>query len=397
MNYKVTLPELGRTIEAPAGRTLLEVLRAAGCAPEAPCGGKGVCGKCRVRVNGAERLACQTVVDGPATVSLPELAKRERILTGGCEQADAEPAEPVGAGLLLAFDIGTTTIAGYLMDEMGAQIATGSRLNPQAPFGSDVITRIQLALRGEQEALTRCVREALADLTCELLNAAKREADALGTICVVGNPCMQQLFLGISPKNLAGVPFAPVLTQTEISRAGDVIALWGDAALLTVPDISGYVGADTVGCVLTTQMDRSDEITLMVDIGTNGEMVMGSRARMVACSTAAGPALEGANIRFGMRAADGAIDHVTVENGEYYGVPYRCLVPLKVENLLVAGRSVSATSEAAGAIRVMPPCMALGQAAGTAAAQAAAAHISPRQIDVQALRDALRRQGAFLG
>lgn len=316
MNYKVTLPELGRTIEAPAGRTLLEVLRAAGCAPEAPCGGKGVCGKCRVRVNGAERLACQTVVDGPATVSLPELAKRERILTGGCNQADAEPAEPVRAGLLLAFDIGTTTIAGYLMDEAGTQIATGSRLNPQAPFGADVITRIQLALKGEQEALTRCVREALADLTRELLNAAKREADAFGTICVVGNPCMQQLFLGISPKNLAGVPFAPVLTQTEISRAGDVIALWGDAALLTVPDISGYVGADTVGCVLTTQMDRSDEITLMVDIGTNGEMVMGSRARMVACSTAAGPALEGANIRFGMRAADGAIDHVTVENGE---------------------------------------------------------------------------------
>lgn len=90
-------------------------------------------------------------------------------------------------------------------------------------------------------------------------------------------------------------------------------------------------------------------------------------------------------------------EYVTVENGEYYGVPYRCLVPLKVENLLVAGRSVSATSEAAGAIRVMPPCMALGQAAGTAAAQAAAAHISPRQIDVQALRDTLRRQGAFLG
>ena len=90
-------------------------------------------------------------------------------------------------------------------------------------------------------------------------------------------------------------------------------------------------------------------------------------------------------------------EYVTVENGEYYGVPYRCLVPLKVENLLVAGRSVSATSEAAGAIRVMPPCMALGQAAGTAAAQAAAAHISPRQIDVQAPRDALRRQGAFLG
>lgn len=90
-------------------------------------------------------------------------------------------------------------------------------------------------------------------------------------------------------------------------------------------------------------------------------------------------------------------EYVTVENGEYYGVPYRCLVPLKVENLLVAGRCVSATSEAAGAIRVMPPCMALGQAAGTAAAQAVKTHTTPRTLDVQALRQTLRQQGAFLG
>lgn len=90
-------------------------------------------------------------------------------------------------------------------------------------------------------------------------------------------------------------------------------------------------------------------------------------------------------------------EYVTVENGEYYGIPYRCLVPLKIDNLLVAGRCVSATSEAAGAIRVMPPCMALGQAAGVAAAQAVQTHTTPRTLDVQALRQTLRQQGAYLG
>lgn len=316
MNHKIVLQKPERTIEALDGQTLLEALRAAGCAPEAPCGGKGMCGKCRVSVNGEDRLACQTVVNGSLTVCLPERAQQERILTGGCERTDTAPAEPVKTGLLLAFDIGTTTIAGYLMDETGAELAAGSRLNPQASFGADVITRIQLALKGEQEALTRCVREALADLTRELLKATERQEDALGTICVVGNPCMQQLFLGISPKNLAGIPFAPLLTQAQVSRAGDVVSFWGEAALLTVPDISGYVGADTIGCVIATEMSCGEQITLMVDIGTSGEMVMGNRECMVACSTAAGPALEGANIRFGMLAADGAIDHVTVENGE---------------------------------------------------------------------------------
>ena len=128
---------------------------------------------------------------------------------------------------------------------------------------------------------------------------------------------MQQLFLGISPENLASIPFAPVLTEAKTVPCRDVLPVCENAQLLIVPDISGYVGADTLGCVLSTKLYEADELTLMVDIGTNGEMVLGNKDRMIACSTAAGPALEGANILFGMRGTDGAIDHVEAVNGEF--------------------------------------------------------------------------------
>jgi uncharacterized 2Fe-2S/4Fe-4S cluster protein (DUF4445 family) len=127
---------------------------------------------------------------------------------------------------------------------------------------------------------------------------------------------MQKLFLGIEPKNLAGFPFAPVLTEAKATPCINILPVCANAELLIVPDISGYIGADTMGCVLSTELYKKEEVTLMVDIGTNGEMVLGNKDRMIACSTAAGPALEGANIQFGMRGMEGAIDHVWLENRE---------------------------------------------------------------------------------
>jgi uncharacterized 2Fe-2S/4Fe-4S cluster protein (DUF4445 family) len=127
---------------------------------------------------------------------------------------------------------------------------------------------------------------------------------------------MQQIFFGIEPKNLAAIPFAPVLTEAKTTSCAEYLPICPDAALLVVPDISGYVGADTIGCILATRLHGAEEMTLLVDIGTNGEMVLGNRERLVACATAAGPALEGAGITFGMRAAAGAIDHVWVEDGQ---------------------------------------------------------------------------------
>ncbi len=311
---QILLTNTGDILHAAQERNLLDVLRTHGLAPEAPCGGHGTCGKCKVLVDGKEQLACQTVVERDMTVTLPEKAEKTNVLEAGLDVT--VPMNPVKPGYLLAFDIGTTTVVGYLLDEQGRELASSSMLNPQESFGADVISRIQLALNGETDAMTACIREGLSKLTKEACEKAGVEPSQIGVVSVVGNPCMQQLFLGMSVKNLATVPFAPSITKSNMKPAKDVVPLWENAVLLTPPDISGYIGADTMGCILSTRMYAGDAITLMVDIGTNGEMALGNRTRMTACSTAAGPALEGAKIKFGMRGAPGAIDHVWVEDGK---------------------------------------------------------------------------------
>ena len=311
--YQIHLTNTGETLQVSPGSNLLDILRAHGLAPEAPCGGHGTCKKCGVLVDGAEQLSCQTVVERDMTVTVPEKTAKTNVLEQGLDVS--VPMNPVQPGYLLAFDIGTTTVVGYLLDEQGKALASASMLNPQSPFGADVISRIQLALNGDADAMTACIRAGLSKLTQEACDKAGVEPSQIGVVSVVGNPCMQQLFLGMSVKNLATVPFAPSITASNITPAKDIVPIWENAVLLTPPDIAGYVGADTMGCILSTRMYASDEITLMVDIGTNGEMALGNKTRMTACSTAAGPALEGAKIKFGMRGAPGAIDHVWVEDG----------------------------------------------------------------------------------
>lgn len=313
MESHIYIQDQDLTITADPAANLLDILRAHGLAPEAPCGGNGSCKKCKVTVDGAEQLACQTVTDHDMTIVLPKKSTQTNILLSGYSRT--VPMHPWKEGFLLAFDIGTTTLAGYLLDEQGTELASASMLNPQAPFGADVISRIQLSLNGKMEQLTSTIRSGLEQLTLELCQKGAITPAQIGVVSLVGNPCMQQLLLGILPQNLASVPFSPVITASSVQPAKEILPLWEQALLLTVPDISGYVGADTMACVLSTGLYAQDSMTLLVDIGTNGEMVLGNKDRMVACSTAAGPALEGARIHFGMRGAPGAIDHVWLENG----------------------------------------------------------------------------------
>lgn len=309
----VTLVETNKKFSVAAGKKLLDVLKENGIYPDAPCGGNGKCGKCRMTVNGQEVLACRTVVDRDMTVELPRM--QLRILQ---ESFCAENGKnPIQEGHLLAFDIGTTSVVCALLDgTTGMELAKSSMLNPQVAYGADVITRIQQAVNGNLLQLTQLIRCAMSELTQEVCDCARITPKTVGVVCVVGNPAMQQLFLGISPENLAEVPFAPVLTEAKIVSCKDYLPICPKAQLLIVPDIAGYIGADTVGCLLATKLYEEDVLTLLVDIGTNGEMVLGNRDGMVACSTAAGPAFEGANIQFGMRAAEGAIDHVWTEAGK---------------------------------------------------------------------------------
>ena len=311
MTCTVTVLPAGRKLSAQPGENLLALLRSTNLAPEAPCGGNGKCGKCTVLIGGKPVLACGYTVSGDVTVHVTAAKTHARILTDGYG-AEVEP-QPLRDGAMAAFDIGTTTVVCYLLEAgTGHLLAAASAVNPQQSYGADVISRIQRALAGEMEAQTRLIREQMGSLLGDACRQAGVLPETVGVISVVGNPCMQQLFLGIMPENLAKIPFAPVLTKAEVGEAGDIFPFCPHAALVTVPDISGYVGADTVGCVLASGLDREEKRTLLVDIGTNGEMVLGNRERMIACATAAGPALEGAKIRFGMRGEPGAIDHAAL-------------------------------------------------------------------------------------
>ena len=310
----IVIPAENREIEAFAGENLMNALKRNGIYPDAPCGGNGKCGKCRAIVNGEEVLACRTVVDRDMTVMLPKTEKLRILQESVCS---GKTVDPLQAGYLLAFDIGTTSVVCMLLDgKTGAELAKSSMLNPQAVFGADVITRVQKALQGEFGRLTDLIRTAMTELTQTVCADADISPVEIGVVSVVGNPAMQQFFLGINPKNLVQIPFEPVLTVAKSIPCANVLPICAKAQLLIVPDVSGYIGADTMGCILATEMYKSEETILVVDIGTNGEMVLGNKNRLIACATAAGPALEGANIRMGMRATTGAIDHVWLEDGD---------------------------------------------------------------------------------
>lgn len=312
MAHRITVLPKKLNIDAANDDTLLSVLRSTGLAVDAPCGGDGRCGKCRVIVDGVEMLACKTVVDRDMTVTLPHAG-----FHSSPQDKTSTFKVPVlhEDGYLLAFDIGTTTVVGYLLNNT-TELASVCLKNPQAAFGADVMSRIRLAVQGQQEALTDSIRHCLETLTHMICQQTGILPGAIKCVSVVGNPAMQQFLLDIPVDNLAKVPFSPILTQAKTIPAKDSLPLMENAELLIVPDIAGFVGADTVACVLATEMVAREEMTLLVDIGTNAEMVLGNRHRMVACSAAAGPALEGACIRFGMYGQEGAIDHVWLEKGQ---------------------------------------------------------------------------------
>lgn len=235
------------------------------------------------------------------------------------ERRVLELRKEAGALCFAAFDIGTTTVVGYLMDaKSGNVLAVRSRMNPQAQYGADVIMRADYALEHEIKPLSSCIQRAVDEMLGELAGEARIQTTDIFQVCIVGNTCMHHLFLGISPASLVHAPYNPALSRGMILRAAEFnLHIHPKAELIMLPDIAGYVGADTCGCILSLRQDKKEKISLMIDIGTNGEMVLGNKDRLVCCSTAAGPAFEGAKIECGMRGAKGAVDHVRYENGTW--------------------------------------------------------------------------------
>ena len=217
----------------------------------------------------------------------------------------------------LAVDVGSTTIAAHLCDLVtGEVVASSGVMNPQIRFGEDLMSRVSYAMMnsGGAAQMTAAVRAALSALAAEVAQAAHICAADILEMTLVGNPIMHHLLLGIDPVELGGAPFALAVDQALTLRARDIdIAIHPSARVYTLPCIAGHVGADAAGMILAERPDLSDELTLLVDVGTNAEIILGNRQRLLACSSPTGPAFEGAQISCGQRAAPGAIERVRID------------------------------------------------------------------------------------
>ncbi|MEX2278984.1 MAG: ASKHA domain-containing protein [Acidimicrobiia bacterium] len=216
-----------------------------------------------------------------------------------------------------AFDVGSTTIAGHLCDlATGTILASAGRMNPQIGYGEDLMSRVSYVMMNPDGAavLTSIVRSAVDEILGELCGEAGVERTDVLELAVVGNPIMHHLLFGFDPRELGTAPFALVTTGALTVRASwlDIEANTG-ARVYGLPCIAGHVGADTAGCVLSEAPHRSEKIQLLVDVGTNAEIVLGNRDRLVAASSPTGPAFEGAAISAGQRAAPGAIERIRID------------------------------------------------------------------------------------
>lgn len=395
-------------IEVSEGSTLMEAMNQGGINADFPCGGKGKCGKCRVRIlKGIEqptvkelkllsakelqegiRLACLTEVHNDLSFELSEPRKlKHNILTSSEEKSrliephlkkifievdkpslddqrsdwhrvkdclalhgynyselecqvsivrklpellrearfsltavmygnhvlGIEPHDTTGTMLGMAFDIGTTTIVGFLLDlYTGKELSVVSTLNPQTTYGADVISRVTFANEeGGLEKLHNAVVGAINQLIIEAAEKAGINKSDIYAVSIAANTCMHHLFLRINPRNIALSPYVSAISEPVVTHVQDIkIDINPSGKIFVLPNIAGFVGADTVAVLLETELDKSEEIKLMLDIGTNGEIALGSRDKIFTSSAAAGPAFEGAQISSGMRGAVGAIDHV---------------------------------------------------------------------------------------
>jgi uncharacterized 2Fe-2S/4Fe-4S cluster protein (DUF4445 family) len=216
----------------------------------------------------------------------------------------------------LAVDIGSTTIAAHLCNlASGEVVASAGLMNPQIRFGEDLMSRVSYVMMnpGGEKEMTAAVREALNTLAHEVAAQAGITPQDILEATFVGNPIMHHLLLGIDPTELGGAPFALATDRAITLWAVEIdFAIHRNARIYVLPCIAGHVGADTAGVLLAERPDLTDKMTLLVDVGTNAEIVLGNNQRMLACSSPTGPAFEGAQISCGQRAAPGAIERVRI-------------------------------------------------------------------------------------
>ena len=314
-----------KTLVVPAGIRLDEAAVQAGFALRTHCGGAGTCGKCQVLVHHQKILACQTIVESDLDVFIPDASLRANeeniVVLTGSESAVSRLPSAVFKGYGVAVDIGTTTLAAELHDFSDRlPVQTAARANPQRAFGDDVISRIQKVMEDPPvlTALQQLVVGAVNEMIAELTKRLGIPPQDISIIVASGNTVMQSLLFGIDPSSLGMSPFhAPV--DTFPSRRGSEIGLTlsAEGTIEAFPIFGGFVGGDIVAGVLTLPALQSSVVPrFLLDIGTNGEIVLAHHGELFTAATAAGPAFEGAKIEHGTLAVPGAIDRVEVQSGK---------------------------------------------------------------------------------
>ncbi len=325
----IRLEPLGVSFSLPAGTPLQDVLFTHGV--EFPCGGKGKCKGCRVRLlqgslpitpeqermlsaeelRAGWRLSCQCAPEDDVTL---EMAQWEAAILSDETAITIEPRE----GLGIAIDLGTTTLVAQLVDlKTGNVLSVRTALNAQARHGADIMSRIGFAVaEGGAHRLTESIRKQIGSMIVNLLDAAGKRPSELTDVTAVGNTVMHHLFCGIDVTPLSHYPFESPSLGAQTLTASSLGWPYGSLAVRFLPCIGGFVGSDILAGVIATGLHRSATTVGLIDLGTNGEIVVGSEEGLLCASTAAGPAFEGARIYMGMRAATGAISEVYIKDGK---------------------------------------------------------------------------------
>ena len=349
--------------EVQPGSTLLAAARKARAPLEAPCDGAGICGKCLVRLDpealtaleagvevgggngqGALVLACDARVRADIAATIPDRGDKNlaivdhglataRTLAPHIAVVHASDGCTVWAGqeliaslpnrvanLGIAVDIGTTTLVVALVDlESADELAVASALNPQTAYGHDVVSRIHFAAEPDGLAtMQRALVAGLNVLTGQVCQRAGVDVGHIHEAVLGGNTCMLHIAAAVDPAPLGRVPYRPSLTGGNHLRAAELgLGIAAHGLVYLPPVVSGFIGADITAGILAADLHRSRQTALLLDIGTNGEMVLAHADELWATSTAAGPAFEGVNIAYGMRAAPGAVDAVVANDGRW--------------------------------------------------------------------------------
>ena len=323
--YKILLQPLGKELFAIEDTPLIDVLHEYGI--EFPCGGKGTCGKCKIKLLKGEieitelhkqkleqlhldsewRLACHSLCTEDITLEVDQLT--HMILADESEYAFT-PMDGYG----IAVDLGTTTIVAQLIDlSKGKVIAAESSLNPQVKFGHDLISRIEASINGKSDEIKQIIRDHIGQMIKTIL---KSNPVQLRKISIVGNTVMQFIFSDIDLTPLSTYPFQSDnlgIKTFDPKELGWNFSLQEKVSFF--PSIGSFVGSDILAGIAATELHKKEKLTALIDLGTNGEIVVGNKDQIVCASTAAGPAFEGATISMGMRATTGAIATVKGNNG----------------------------------------------------------------------------------